>query len=116
MREIQANRIYGSRFWFWIVFGPWLGRLVVLVAAVSALAWLWVAVPHVYLGGAALAAAGVLGVGWLLWTGSDAALQRRMAARAQDRGRRGVGLGWAVAAVVALLAGTGWLALWSPYA
>jgi hypothetical protein len=116
VREIQANRIYGSRFWFWIVFGPWLGRLVVLVAAVSALAWLWVAVPHVYLGGAALAAAAVLGVGWLLWTGSNAALQRRMQARAQDRGRRGVGLGWAVAAAVALLAGTGWLALWSPYA
>jgi hypothetical protein len=112
--EHAAWRRIGHEHAYMIAFGPFVGRLVVLLAAVGALAFLWIKVPHAVLGVVALVAAAVVGGGWLAWTNSYAALQRRM--RSGASAQRGVGLGWAVACLVLLFAATGWLSLWSPYA
>lgn len=111
--EVEAWRTIARRHPWKVVLGPFIARGLGLGATVGVLAYLWVKVPHLYLGVAALVIAGVVGVGWVLWTNSNAALQRRMRSGAA---RRGVGLGWAVAGLVVLLGSTGWLALWSPYA
>lgn len=117
IRQVAANRRIGHRWAYWIELGPYAARLVVVVAAVGALMYLWVAVPHLYLGSAALVAAALVGGGWLVYSGSHTALQRRMNARAGAGGDpRGAGLGWAVGALVALLGVTGWVSLWSPWA
>jgi hypothetical protein len=113
--EYAAWRRFGHEHHMLFIAGPVLWKVGVLVAAVAGLALLWVSVPHVLLGGLALAAAFVVGMVWFLWTGSNAALQRRMSARAANS-ERGAGLGWAVACLVLMLAGTGWLSLWSPFA
>lgn len=114
--EYSAWRRIGHDHAYMIAFGPYMARLAALLVVVAALTLLWIKVPHVYLGVGALGIAAVLGMGWFAWTGSNVALQKRMSARAAGNGRRGVGLGWAVSVVVALLVGTGWLALFSPYA
>lgn len=101
---------------FWDTFGPVVTRVLMLVPAVAALMFMWMRVPHLYLGAGALALAGLVGVGWLVYQNSQVALSRRMNARAAGRAPRGPGLGWAVGGVVALLAGAGWAALWSPWA
>jgi hypothetical protein len=116
VRQAMANRRIGYEWAYLIEFGPYLGRFAVLVAAVGGLMWLWLHIPHVVLGGAALTCAAVVGGAWLVWTGSTGALQRRMAARAKGGDPRGTGLGWAVAGLCILLAGVGWVSLWSPWA
>jgi hypothetical protein len=115
--ENAAWRRIGHEHAYMIAFGPYFWRIAVLVAAVGALMWMWVSVPHFYLGVTAFALATALAVGWLAYSNSQAALSRRMSARAGTAGGpRGVGLGWAVGAVVALLGTTGWVSLWSPWA
>lgn len=116
VRRFAAHREAGRRYWRWYVFGPHIGRVVVLVAAVAGLAALWLAVPHLVLGVAAVGLSLALAVGWMIYTGSDRQLQQRMSARATGRAERGAGLGWAVAGVVILLGVTGWLSLGSPWA
>jgi hypothetical protein len=116
VRRFAAHRRAGQHYWKWYVFGePFMKRVFPVVGAVVALMVLWLKVPHFILGVASVMAALIVGVGWLLWNGSHQALQRRMSSRAAG-GRRGVGLGWAVAGVVVLLGSTGWLSLWSPWA
>lgn len=112
----EALRTFARRHYWIILFGPSLLRLFGLLAAVAVLMFLWLKVPHAYLGVGAIVGALLVGGGWLLYTGSARSLQQRMAARAGGREPRGAGLGWAVASVVALLGATGWLSLWSPYA
>lgn len=113
--QVEAWRHIGRRHAYAIAFGPYIGRAVLLLAAAVGLMVAWMRIPHLYLGVGALIVAVVLGGGWLLYTGSNRALQRRMQSRTGKAGR-GAGLGWAVASVVALLGVTGWVSLWSPWA
>lgn len=116
VRRFAAHREAGRKYWRWYVFGPHIARVTLIVAAVVALGFLWLQVPHLFLGVAAIVLAVALAIGWAVYTGSTASLQRRMAARATGKTERGAGLGWAVAGVVFLLGLTGWLSLGSPWA
>lgn len=113
--QVEAWRHIGRRHAYAIAFGPYIGRVLILVIAAAGLMVAWMRIPHLYLGVGALITAVAVGGGWLLYTGSNRALQRRMQART-GRAGRGAGLGWAVASVVALLGATGWVSLWSPWA
>jgi len=113
----EALRTFARRHYRLILFGPFIARAMVLALAVAGLMALWLYVDHVKLGIGAFVLAAVLAVGWLFVTGSTSSLQGRMAARASGQAvRRGFGFGWAVAGLCVLLVGTGYLALWSPYA
>jgi hypothetical protein len=117
LRIRAAHRRAGHEWWKWyVIWKPALSMFGPPLSATAVLMVLWVKVPHLMLGVAALTLAVLAAAGWLIYTGSAAALQRRMNARvAGDRGR-GAGLGWAVACLVALFSFTGWLSLWSHWA
>jgi hypothetical protein len=115
--QTEAYRHMGRKYATWIVMGPYIVRALVLAVVVAGLMLAWLKVDHGRLGFIALALAAVLGVGWLVVTNSNAAVQRRMVNSARGgNSRPGLGLGWAVAGAVFMLAGTGYLALWSPWA
>lgn len=113
----EALRTFARRHYRLILFGPFIARGLALVGAVVGLMLLWLYVDHVKLGVAAFILAAIVGLVWLFVTNSAASLQARMAARAAGHEpKRGAGFGWAVASLLILLTGTGYLALWSPYA
>jgi hypothetical protein len=113
----EALRTFARRHYRLILFGPYIARGLLLVGAVVGLMALWLYVDHVMLGVAAFILAAILGVVWLFVSNSMSSLQSRMAARAAGHEpKRAAGFGWAVAGVFLLLVGTGYLALWSPYA
>lgn len=113
----EAHRTFARKHYLAIMFGPFLSKVIVLVAAVAGLMVLWLYVDHAKLGVGALLAAGALGLGWLGWTGAHDGLQERVMARAKGAAvKPGFGLGWAVAASVVMLGSVGWLSLWSPWA
>jgi len=115
--EVEAWRTIGRRHAYMIAFGPYFGRIMLLVAAVVALMVLWLKVDHVKLGIGALILAAVLAGVWIVINQAHDGVQARQAKRAAGQPvKTGFGFGWAVAGVVILLVGTGWLALWSPYA
>ena len=115
--QIEAWRHIGKKHAYLIAFGPFIARAVLVLLAVAGLMVLWLTVNHTTLGVAALILAGLLGVGWLAYTQSNAAIQHRQALRARGKATRpGLGLGWAVSTAVVLLGATGWLALGSPWA
>lgn len=115
--QVEAYRHMGRKHANLIVFGPYIWRAVLLALAVGGLMLAWLKVDHGLLGLIALIAAAVVAVGWIAVTQSNGSLQRRMIANAAGQSTRpGMGLGWAVAGAVTLLAGTGYLALWSPWA
>jgi hypothetical protein len=114
----EAWRRIGRDHAYAIAFGPYIARLALLVGAVVGLMVLWLKVDHTKLGAGALILAGVLGIGWIFVTQATGGVQARQArrARGQAAARPGLGLGWAVAGLVVILAGTGWLSLWSQWA
>jgi hypothetical protein len=113
----EALRTFGRNHYRLILFGPIIAKALGLLAVVAGLMALWLKVDHVTLGVAALILAGVLGVAWIAITQAGSGVQARQRARAAGRDvRPGFGLGWAVGILFVMLAGTGWLALWSPYA
>lgn len=100
-----------------IIFGPFIARAVSLAVVVLALMAAWIYIPHRTLGTAALILAGGLAVVYLAVNGSRNNVQARMMARAKGQPvKSGLGLGWAVASVVVMLGGLGWLSLWSQWA
>lgn len=110
-----AMRHYGRKYAWWIVFGPWVAKLL-LWAGLVALGYItWVSVSHVLLGGVALAigAAAGLALAWPHLRGLS--LRRRLVARATAASPR-LQLGWAYATLLVVGVGMGWLALWSPFA
>jgi hypothetical protein len=116
-REMRkgALRHYGRKYAFWIVFGPWLAKLL-LWAGLIVLGWItWAKVPHAVLGATALAVAAGAALA-LLWPKLSGlgSRHRLMAAAARVRTPR-LQLGWAYATLLFVGAGMGWLALWSPF-
>jgi hypothetical protein len=113
----EALRTFARRNSNLILFGPFIARAVLLGLAVAGLMALWLYVDHVKLGVGALILAALVGGGWLAISQAGSGVQARQARRARGQAvRPGFGFGWAVACLCLLLAGTGWLALWSPYA
>ena len=113
----EAHRTFARKHYFAIMFGPFISKVVVLAVAVVGLMALWLKVDHYLLGVGALFTGAALGLGWLGWNGAHNGLQARMMARARGGAAKpGFGLGWAVAASVAMFFGVGWLSLWSPWA
>jgi len=113
----EALRTFARKHHTMILFGPSILKAVLMVTAVLGLMALWLNIDHIVLGVAALVAASALGLGWLIWNGAHNNLQARMLARAKGQSTKpGFGLGWAVAASVAMLGGVGWMSLWSPWA
>lgn len=113
----EAHRTLARKHYLAVVLGPYITRALLLAVVVAGLMAAWIYVPHPMLGVSAIVLAVVLAVGWMVWNGVHNDLQARQMRRA--RGQRvgaPVALRLAVAASVLLLAGTGWLALWSPYA
>ncbi len=113
----EALRTFARRHHMAILFGPYVARGILLVAVVVGLMALWLTVDHRILGIGALVLAAAVGGAWLVIVKASSGVQARQARRVAGKPvRPGGGLGWAVAGLVLILAGTGWLALWSPYA
>ncbi len=113
----EAYRTIARKHPYAVIFGPIVARLVALAVIVLGLMAAWMYVPHGLLGKLSLFLGGLILITWFVWRVNTNGLQARMMARARgEASRPGLGLGWAVAASVALLGGLGWLSLWSPYA
>jgi hypothetical protein len=113
----EALRTFARRHHMAILFGPFIARAILLVAVVAGLMALWLYVDHVVLGVGALALAALIGGVWIFVSQANSGVQARQARRVAGRpAQPGFGLGWSVAGLCILLVGTGWLALWSPYA
>lgn len=113
----EALRTFARRHHMAILFGPFIARGLLLAAVVVGLMALWIYVPHVTLGVGALVLAAIVTFGWLMVSQAGSGVQARQSRRAAGLPvKSGAGFGWAVAGLVVLLSGTGWLALWSPFA
>jgi hypothetical protein len=114
--EHAAWRRIGHDHAYMIAFGPYISKMLGLLAVAVGLGWLWIKVPHHLLGLLATGAALATTVAWVAYAGWANSLQKRMARRASGQGAAGVGLGWAVCVFVVLLSGLAWLSLGSRWA